>query len=246
MTKSHSMNHCTCQFEIGVPSVSPHVEQMTHFVAEARQNQVTHRCSWIFCFSLGAKTVTSNLPLPSWCWWIAFPAWLGVLHRDKQGCSGTHVSVCVCASLDWWAHTDVTIRHDQEHALGDLTRLVRERRGHSTYLERAPVASQQSVGAIERAASLETVSRGATPASQIIPASVACKALWVVCHALFRQAIRTNSIQDTQEQEILGRNCVGWSEKIWLRKSEISDKHLCSDGRTKHSTVQRQPPARWA
>ena len=34
-------------------------------------------------------------------------------------------------------HTDVTLRHDQEHALGALARLITERRGHSTYLELA-------------------------------------------------------------------------------------------------------------
>ena len=37
------------------------------------------------------------------------------------------MSQVVCASLDWWRHTDVTIRHDHEHALGALTGLVRER-----------------------------------------------------------------------------------------------------------------------
>ena len=52
-----------------------------------------------------------------------------------------HLSQFVCASLDWWGHTDVTTRHDQEYVLGALTRLVRERRGQTTYLELAPVAS---------------------------------------------------------------------------------------------------------
>ena len=135
----------------------------------------------------------------------------------------------------------MTIRHDQEHALGDLTRLVRERRGHSTYLERAPVASQQSVGAIERAASLETVSRGATPASQIIPAS---RGLQGTLGGLSRAI--SSSHQDelhsrhSRTRDTRAKLCVGWSEKIWLRKSEISDKHVCgcSDGRTRHSTVQ--------
>ena len=74
MTMSRSMNHCNYHFEVGVPSVSPRVEQMTHVVAEARQNPVTHRCSWTSCSSPRPNTVTSNLPFPSWCWWIAFLA----------------------------------------------------------------------------------------------------------------------------------------------------------------------------
>ena len=41
MTKAHSMNHCTCHFEISFFSAPPRMEQMTHLVAEARQNQVT-------------------------------------------------------------------------------------------------------------------------------------------------------------------------------------------------------------
>ena len=69
MTKSHSMNHCSCHPEIGVPSLSNRLEQMTHTVAEAKQNEVTHKCSWTFCLSLGTNSVTRNLPSPSWCWW---------------------------------------------------------------------------------------------------------------------------------------------------------------------------------
>ena len=46
MTKTHSMNHYSCHFEIAVPSVSQRVEQMTHIAVEARQNQMTHKCSW--------------------------------------------------------------------------------------------------------------------------------------------------------------------------------------------------------
>ena len=62
-----------------------------------------------------------------------------------------HLSQFVCASLDCWGHTDVTTRHDQEYVLEALTQLVRERRGHSTYLELAPAASHESGRAIERA-----------------------------------------------------------------------------------------------
>ena len=55
MTKPHSMNHCTCRSEIDVPSAPPRVEQTVHIVAETRQSEVTHRCSWTFCLSVGIK-----------------------------------------------------------------------------------------------------------------------------------------------------------------------------------------------
>ena len=108
-------------------------------------SEVTHKCSWTFGLSLGMKTVTSNLPLPSWCWWIEFLARVACT-VEREGAL-EHTFHSMCASLDRWEHTDVTIRHDQEHALGAPTRLVRERRGPSTYLELAPVASHHSVGA---------------------------------------------------------------------------------------------------
>ena len=37
-----------------------------------------------------------------------------------------HMSQFVCASLDWWGHTDVTIRHNQKHALGAVAPSVRD------------------------------------------------------------------------------------------------------------------------
>ena len=78
------------------------------------------------------------------------------------------MSQFVCASLDWWAHTDVTMRPPRTCAWGSHT--TRERQAGvvtKTFAEFAPVASHQSVAAIERGnqevachARAEAVSRG--------------------------------------------------------------------------------------
>ena len=64
----------------------------------------------------------------------------------------------------------MTIRHEQEHALGALTRLVREIRGHSRYFELAPApirwSDRESKSRSSQPVSrCETVSREATPVS---------------------------------------------------------------------------------
>jgi hypothetical protein len=55
------------------------------------------------------------------------------------------------AASGFWGHQFVQIRHDQDHSLVAMARTLQERRNHETHLELAPVASHQSMGAIERA-----------------------------------------------------------------------------------------------
>ena len=112
MTKSHSMNHCTCRSENGVRCRLAYL------------SEVTHRCSWTFCFFTwnenGDKhlTITVLLPLDR------IPGGLACTVTNKDALE--HMSQFVCASLDWWGHTDVTIRHDQKHALGAVAPSVRD------------------------------------------------------------------------------------------------------------------------
>ena len=66
--------------------VSQRVEQMTRIVVEARQNQMTHGCSWTSGFSLGTMS-------------IAFLAGVSctVTHKDVL----EHMPQFVCARLGW-------------------------------------------------------------------------------------------------------------------------------------------------
>ena len=160
----------------------------------------------------------------------------------------------------------MTIRHNQEHAHGALTRSVGET---WTYLELAPVASHQSVEDVERAnqevpnqsGTLKTVCRGATRNHPCVPwhsgwsgARYRIKPSGrapfetlkssgeIVCFAVTIWA-RAHGGRDRADK--FG---TPWSEKIWLGKSEITDEHLCcNDGVTRHRTARRQPPAtRWS
>ena len=45
----------------------------------------------------------------------------------------TQISQFVRASLDWRRHTDMILRHDQEHTLDVLTRLIKKILGHNVY-----------------------------------------------------------------------------------------------------------------
>ena len=159
----------------------------------------------------------------------------GVCCADKQGCVGT-ISQFECGSLELWGHTDVTIRHDHEHA---LTQLVRERCGHSTYVELAPAARHQSVGAIERAnQDVANQSRALklSPEERLqraIRTDHPC-ILWLVRHSgcvkrcsgesvCFAESVWAGARGDTDKADQLG---TPWSEKIWQGKYETSDEHL--------------------
>ena len=52
------------------------------------EDDVTHRCSWTFCFSLGAKSGDKQ---PT----VTVLVLVDRVSGDEQGCVGTHVSVCV-------------------------------------------------------------------------------------------------------------------------------------------------------
>ena len=90
-----------------------------------------------------------------------------------------HMSQFVCAILDWWRLTDVTLWHDQETCAWcpDSTELPGDDVDTAHTWSLHPVASRQSVGAIERANQEEANQSRALKLSHSRSESVACEAL---------------------------------------------------------------------
>ena len=133
-TERSTMNRCTCLSEVGVPFVLQRVAQTVHTGGGCHVQLV------FSCCSLGAKTVGDKQ--------LAITI-LVTLDRGSGGMASTvtnkdaveHLSQFACASRDWWKHTKITIKLDQEDALGVLTRTVRDRRGQKNF--RGTCASRQ-------------------------------------------------------------------------------------------------------
>ena len=125
MKKLHNMNCCIGHSVIGAPFVlqhapesdAPHVQVDPPFIADIKG---------------GDKQPTIMVLVMVDC----------ASHEQRRVRAQVPVTVC-----KWCGHANVTIKNEQEHALGVQTRTVMDRYGHKTCADLAPVANHQSVGA---------------------------------------------------------------------------------------------------
>ena len=112
MPRLHNINRCTCHSEVSVSFVLPRVAPMIH-TGDDRSREHDELHAQLDFLSLTGSTGRhhrgghAGLRI----------GWHGWHSHDEQG-----TSQFVCAILDWWRQTNVTIGHDTEHALGVLTR----------------------------------------------------------------------------------------------------------------------------
>ena len=178
-------------------------------------------------FATASKTATSFFPQLSWSHLIAH-----LVSRFAQLRTQTQNTCLSSCARDWTGeNTDVTIRHDQEHALGGLTRAVTDRRGHKTFLEfchlpaiRPLKPSREPNRAAVRWARALRLSLEGRLHRAVRELRTTLKSKWCASEVLcFTETIWARTHGDRDKADKLG---APWSEDSRQGRSEVSHEQL--------------------